>query len=94
VAVIKAFLVPFSGAKELSRESLTPSAIWLSSSMLLRRVLEVVQAWVTVKPFRRSYHLASMSPEMASLFKSRFPATLNVTPEGVWVLTSSEELEK
>lgn len=71
--------------------SLSPLAMWFSSSMWLRRTLAVDQAWVRLKPFFLSSNLASRSPEMAPDLVSRIPRTLKVTPEGVLVLTSRVE---
>jgi hypothetical protein len=85
-----AVLAPLSGDKEVERSNLTPSAIWFSTSTTLRRMLEVVQAWVTVKPCFLSVHFASRSAKMASLLVSQLPATLKATFEGVLVLTSRE----
>lgn len=51
---------------------------------------ETPRTWVKVKPFLKSTYLPSMSPAMALDLSSRVPATLNVTLEGVRVLTSRE----
>ena len=79
----------FSGCREVFKSSLKPLASWFSSSTWVLRTLAVVQAWVKVRPFLESRYLASMSPIIASDLVW-LPWTLKVTPEGVFVLTSSD----
>ena len=87
-ALINADFVFLSGWRAVDTSTLRPLAIWFSTSTRLRRTLEVVQAWVRVKPYLRLVYLASSSPEMTSDLLSRLPETLKATSEGVFVLTS------
>ena len=82
-------LVPLSGVMEAATSILRPFASWLSISTSERRVLDVVQALVSVRPCGLDEYLASMSPAIRFDLLSRAPETLNATPDGVVVVLTS-----